>query len=148
LVKSDFRKIIIRKKEGTVPIADGIRIKITKISNFESKYSDLINFRGALIMNDHVKLQIFSSFQHIFKDIYSFLDNLRCLESPLCDIKTMQNESTYEEQSSDWFFPWVPNSKRRVSLWNKLPQLLECNYAIHIIRWVEQSHRLDICSFA
>jgi len=84
-----------------VPIADGIRIKITKISNFESKYSDLINFRGALIMNDHVKLQIFSSFQHIFKDIYSFLDNLRCLESPLCDIKTMQNESTYEEQSSD-----------------------------------------------
>ena len=92
---------MIRKKEGTVPIADGIRIKITKISNFESKYSDLINFRGALIMNDHVKLQIFSSFQHIFKDIYSFLDNLRCLESPLCDIKTMQNESTYEEQSSD-----------------------------------------------
>ena len=84
-----------------MPIADGIRIKITKISNFESKYSDLINFRGALIMNDHVKLQIFSSFQHIFKDIYSFLDNLRCLESPLCDIKTMQNESTYEEQSSD-----------------------------------------------
>lgn len=52
-------------------------------------------------MNDHVKLQIFSSFQHIFKDIYSFLDNLRCLESPLCDIKTMQNEPTYEEQSSD-----------------------------------------------
>lgn len=46
---------MIRKKEGTVPIADGIRIKITKISNFESKYSDLINFRGALIMNDHVK---------------------------------------------------------------------------------------------
>lgn len=83
-----------------MPIADGIRIKITKISNFESKYSDLINFRGALIMNDHVNCGYYPCLSP-FKNIYSFLDNLRCLESPLCDIKTMQNEPTYEEQSSD-----------------------------------------------